>query len=67
MADKVERIPYTADAADRPKALNLPGMAFHSLKGDRKGFYVVTVRANWRIVYRFTNGNTYEVDLVDYH
>ncbi len=67
MVDKVERILTLLDAADRPESLNLPGMAFHPLKGHRKGFYAVTVRANWRIVYRFADGNAYEVDLTDYH
>ena len=37
------------------------------MKGDRKGFHAVTVRANWRIVFRFENGTCQDVDLVDYH
>jgi proteic killer suppression protein len=37
------------------------------LKGNLKGFHAVTVRANWRIVFRFEDGNCYDVDLVDYH
>jgi proteic killer suppression protein len=47
--------------------LDLPGMAFHPLKGDLKGFYAVTVRANWRLIYRFEDGNAYDVSLIDYH
>jgi proteic killer suppression protein len=46
MIDKIERILTLFDDADRPEALDLPGMAFHPLKGDLKGFYAVTVRAN---------------------
>jgi toxin HigB-1 len=65
--DKIERILTLLDAADRPEALDLPGMAFHPLKGDLKGFYAVTVRANWRVIYRFENGNAYDVSLIDYH
>jgi proteic killer suppression protein len=42
-------------------------MAFHPLKGGLKGFYAVTVRANWRVIYRFENGNAYDVSLIDYH
>jgi hypothetical protein len=41
MIDKIERILTLLDAADRPEALDLPGMAFHPLKGDLKGFYAV--------------------------
>jgi proteic killer suppression protein len=67
MIDKIERILTLLDAADRPGALDLPGMGFHPLKGDLKGFYAVTVRANWRLIYRFENGKTYDVSLIDYH
>ena len=59
--------PDAAEAADRAEALDLPGLAFHPLKGDLKGFYAVTVRANWRIIYRFENGTAYDVELIDYH
>ena len=65
MIDKIERILTLLDAADRPEALDLPGMAFHPLKGDLKGFYAV--RANWRLIYCFENGNAYDVSLIDYH
>ena len=39
----------------------------HPLKGDLKGFYSLTVRANWRIIFRFDNGKASDVDVVDYH
>jgi proteic killer suppression protein len=42
-------------------------MPFHPLKADLKGFYAVAVRANWRLIYRFENGNGYDVSLIDYH
>jgi proteic killer suppression protein len=32
-----------------------------------KGFWAVTVRANWRIVFRFEDGKAFDVDLMDYH
>jgi proteic killer suppression protein len=37
------------------------------LKGDLKDFWAVTVRANWRIVFRFEGNKAFDVDLVDYH
>jgi len=37
------------------------------LKGDRKGFWAVTVRANWRVIFRFEDGDAFDVDYVDYH
>ena len=49
------------------RALDLPGYRLHRLKGDLKGFWSVTVRANWRIVFRFDGNHTVDVDFVDYH
>ena len=45
----------------------LPSFRLHPLKGDRKGFWAVTVSANWRIVFHFADGNAFDVDLIDYH
>ena len=67
LIDKVENILATLDAADTPQALALPGYRLHSLKGSREGFWAVTVRANWRIIFRFENGDAFDVELVDYH
>lgn len=55
------------DVAITPEELDLPSYRLHPLKGDRKGQWAVTVRANWRIVFRFENGDVYDVDFVDYH
>jgi toxin HigB-1 len=45
LLDIVENILTVLDAADTPKALDLPRYRLHQLKGDRKGFWAVTVRA----------------------
>jgi proteic killer suppression protein len=42
-------------------------MALHILKGELKGFFSVTVRANWRIIFQFENRDAFGVDFVDYH
>lgn len=47
--------------------MNRPSFRLHPLKGELKGLWAVTVRANWRIVFRFEEGNAYDVDLLDYH
>jgi toxin HigB-1 len=39
----------------------------HPLKGDLRGFWSVTVRANWRIVFRFEEEDVFDVELIDYH
>jgi proteic killer suppression protein len=67
LVNKVENILATLDAADSPQALDLPGYRLHPLKGGRKGLWAVTVRANWRIIFRFENGDACDVELLDYH
>jgi toxin HigB-1 len=63
----IEEILTVLDSATTPQALNLPGYRLHALKGDLKGFWSVTVRANWRIIFRFEDGNALDVELIDYH
>ncbi len=65
--EKVENILAVLNRAQAPADMDLPGFRLHRLKGDRKGFWSVTVRANWRVTFRFENGEAYDVDLVDYH
>jgi len=67
LVEKVENILFVLNRAQEPGDMNLPGFRLHPLKGDRKGFWAVTVRANWRIVFRFEAGYAADVDLVDYH
>jgi proteic killer suppression protein len=55
------------DAAATLQDMNLPGFRLHPLKGKLKGFWAVTVRANWRVVFRFSEGDAVDVDYVDYH
>jgi proteic killer suppression protein len=64
---RIEEILTVLDRAATPQAMNLPGYRLHALKGDRKGFWSVTVNANWRIVFRFESTEALEVDLIDYH
>jgi len=69
-ADQVEtvrRILSPLDGAPTPQALDLPRSRFHSLKGEMKGFWDVTVRANWRVVFRFEGGGAAYVLLMEYH
>lgn len=42
-------------------------LKFHPLKGDKKNLYAITVRANWRITFEFTDGDAYILNLEDYH
>jgi proteic killer suppression protein len=47
--------------------IKLPGYDLHELKGDRKETMSIKVSGNWRITFRFEDGEAYDVDLEDYH
>ncbi len=64
---KVRRILTTLDGAKVPEDMNLSGFGLHTLSGDLRGFWSVTVSKNWRIVFRLDDGSARDVDLIDYH
>jgi proteic killer suppression protein len=63
----MEDILARLDEAETPQAMNLPGYRLHPLKGEWKGFWSVTVRANWRIIFRFEGADAFDVEMIDYH
>ena len=67
LVDTIQEILTVLDEATTPQALNLPGYRLHPLKGDLQGFWSVTVRANWRIMFRFEGTDVFDVELIDYH
>jgi toxin HigB-1 len=66
-AEKLRDILARLDAASTAADMDLPGFRLHSLKGQLKGFWAVTVRANWRVIFRFADRDAVDVDYVDYH
>src|ERR1700746_1734178 len=62
---KIRQILAVLHAAETIEALRLPTFGLHALKGDLKGFWAVTVRANWPIIFRFEDGKASDIDLVD--
>jgi toxin HigB-1 len=67
LLEAVEDILGRLNQATTPQALNLPGYRLHPLKGELRGFWSVTVRANWRIIFRFQGEDACDVELIDYH
>jgi toxin HigB-1 len=65
--EKIENILAALNRARKPDDMNLPGFRLHLLKGNRKGVWAVTVRANWGVIFRFDQGDVCDVDLIDYH
>lgn len=44
-----------------------PSNRLEALKGDLKGFYSIRINDQYRIIFRFENGDVYDVAIVDYH
>lgn len=56
------------DAATSIRDLSpLRSVGLHKLAGDRKGQWAMTVNGPWRICFRFSDGEAYDVTIVDYH
>ena len=66
-AEKIRRVLARLDQASRPDDMDLPGYRLHPLKSDRAGMWSVTIRANWRIIFRFEGPDVTDVDYLDYH
>ena len=66
-AEKLRDILARLEAAGEIADLDLPGFRLHPLKGDRKGSWAITVRANWRVTFRMDDRDVTEVDYIDYH
>jgi toxin HigB-1 len=62
---KIRDILARLDAAITVADMDLPGFRLHPLKGDLAGSWAVTVRANWRVVFRIRGGDAHDVDLID--
>jgi toxin HigB-1 len=66
-AEKLRDILARLDAATVVADMDLPGFRLHPLKGRLKGYWAVTIRANWRVIFRLVEGDALDVDYTDYH
>ena len=65
---KKVRMRLTAlDTAICIEDMDLPGFRLHPLKGNKKGLWAVDINKNWRIVFKFEDGNAYVINYEDYH
>ena len=64
---RLRQILLLLDTATVLDDMNAPGLRLHALKGDLQGCYAVTVSGNWRVIFRFENGEALDVDYLDYH
>ena len=64
---KLKRQLAQLDQAEAAQDMNVPGWRLHPLSGDLAGHWAVWVNGNWRLVFRFEDGNALLVDYRDYH
>jgi toxin HigB-1 len=66
-AKRLNLILTLLDEADTLTDLNSPALRLHPLQDKQQGLWALTVQANWRITFRFEDGDVYVVDYWDYH
>lgn len=66
-ANKLHMQLAALDTAKQIEDQDIPGYRLHQLKGRMKGLWAIVVNANWRITFRFSDGNVYQVNYEDYH
>ena len=67
LVPRLKRILFRLQESAHPGSADAPGFRLHPLKGDRAGQWSVRVFGNWRVVFRFENGEAVDEDLIDYH
>jgi proteic killer suppression protein len=67
LVKRLRQILALLETAKTVDDMNLPGLKLHPLKGNMNGFYSVSVSGNWRVTFRFVDGNAEDVNLIDYH
>ena len=66
-AKRLRLILALLDQAKSVEDMAAPALRLHQLKGDLEGLWAVTVQANWRVTFRFENGDAHIVNYWDYH
>lgn len=61
------RLEYIAYATCLDDLMVPPSNRLHRLKGDREGQYSISVNEQWRICFRFKDGDAYDVEITNYH
>jgi proteic killer suppression protein len=70
MADKLRKLLFALEtAATLDQLRRFPGWKLHPLKGDRQGFWSLTVTGSWRLIFNYdeASNTASDIDLIDYH
>lgn len=63
----IRRLEYIDLAANLTDLQVPPSNRLHALRGDREGQHSISINDQWRICFRFEDGDAYEVEITDYH
>lgn len=63
----VRKLLYLHDASELGDLREPPGNRLEALKGEWRGVHSIRINEQWRLVFRWHNGNAYEVQVIDYH
>ena len=64
---KIARILSALDAVSSEDDIKALGSGIHKLTGNLKRFWSISISANYRIIFRFEEGDIFDVDYIDYH
>ena len=67
MAARLIVILDALDVIEIAEEMDISGLYFHKLKGDRQGEFSVRVTGNWRITWRMDGQDVTDINLEDYH
>jgi len=63
----VRKLSYLHAARDLKDLIIPPANKLERLHGNRKGQHSLRINDQWRICFKWRNGNSYDVEIVDYH
>ena len=67
VARAARKLEYVDLATKLEDLRNPPGNRLHALEGDRKGQHSISINDQWRICFRFEDGDAFDVEVCDYH
>lgn len=67
IADRLIVILDALNTIEVAEEMDISGLYFHGLKGQRRGEYSVQITGNWRITWRMSGNDVVDVNLEDYH
>jgi toxin HigB-1 len=62
-----EKLKYLDSAGDLRDLMVPPSNQLESLRGDRQGQYSIRINKQWRVCFKWKEGDAFDVEIVDYH